>query len=53
MNGMAGAALLPIAAARMMLGVNATEVKTFFEQVAADWDTMRLAYYGYAPLGTQ
>jgi ubiquinone/menaquinone biosynthesis C-methylase UbiE len=25
--------------------VNATEVRGFFEAVAADWDTMRLAYY--------
>jgi ArsR family transcriptional regulator len=25
--------------------MNAKEVKTFFERVATDWDTMRLAYY--------
>ena len=25
--------------------MNAREVKTFFERVATDWDTMRLAYY--------
>lgn len=27
------------------MGVDATDVKTFFEAVASDWDTMRLAYY--------
>ena len=25
--------------------MNAKEVQAFFEKVATDWDTMRLAYY--------
>jgi len=27
------------------VGVTATDVKAFFEEVASDWDTMRLTYY--------
>ncbi len=27
------------------MGVTASEVQAFFEEVASDWDTMRLAYY--------
>jgi ubiquinone/menaquinone biosynthesis C-methylase UbiE len=27
------------------LGMNASDVKTFFEAAAAEWDTMRLTYY--------
>lgn len=32
--------------------MDTTDVKTFFEAVAADWDTMRLAYYDERVIGT-
>ena len=28
-----------------MVSRSTTEIKEFFERVAGDWDTMRLAYY--------